>query len=420
MVPGRGRLLKGQFSWKLLVKVIEREQQTDEPNGTIVEINDIFFHVSDIKIWKHVQSQLAKLPGAQVIVNRKECKAEKPPVDCTHTFQPSEEGKKALGDVKLVISVSKRFLESHERGIAIYSRGNLHEVKPVQSDNYVFGEIDVPGIEDDDSPISPFDVSRSQRLNPNNELVKALHKFIERHVKEVRNEREKKKQEKRAIEEATKLREHAREIARVLNEDFARVGLNIPKVETDSSGKHDLRETEGGGRNVSVEVEGQAGKAIGTEYTAPPPPGPEARLAGHGEECKPEKPPDAGDAGGNKARRPLAAGRHSDAIQPLGGFGVQYEHMGKDAARSKYLREERCILINLDHPQLETARGGGTVESPAFRRLAVEVAFTEYALALAFELAQQEGNFHELTDPIDAIRDTLNRIAVVGARLYLG
>jgi len=52
--------------------------------------------------------------------------------------------------------------------------------------------------------------------------------------------------------------------------------------------------------------------------------------------------------------------------------------------------------------------------------LAVEVAFSEYALALAFEMAQQEGKFHELTDPIDTIRETLNRIAVAGARLYAG
>lgn len=402
------------------VEIIEREEQTDKPNGTVVEIDDIRFHVSEAQISNFVQRHLAGWRGAQVLVNGRECKVAKPPVARTYEFEPSEEDRKILGEVKLVVNVSRRFLDPRERGIAVYSRGVLHEIKPIEDDNYLFGQIDVPGIEDDDSPIPPFDVSRSLRLNPNNELVKALHKFIEQRIREVRNERKKESQEKQATEEAKKLEEHAKDIARVLNEDFARVGHNMPKVETDSSGRHDLCETEVGQTGRSVNGEGQGGQTIEREFTIPPPPGPEGRLESHDEEWKPERPTSPGDTGSNKADRPRDAERHGGAPQPLGGFGVQYEHMGKDADRSKYLRAERCILINLDHPQLETARGGGTVESPAFRRLAVEVAFSEYALALAFELAQQEGYFHELTDPIDAIRETLNRIAVAGARLYAG
>jgi len=203
------------------VREIEREEPTDQPNGTVVEIDEILFHVSHTRIWNYVQCQLAKWPGAQVIVNNEECRIAKPPVASTDVFEPDEEERETLGDVKLVINVSANFLEPHQRGIAIYSHGILHESKPVQGDNYVFGEIDVPAIEDDDSPISPFDVSRSVRLNPNNQLVQVLHKFIDRHVKEVRDRRKRESQEKQAVDEAMKLEEHASEIARMLNRDFA-------------------------------------------------------------------------------------------------------------------------------------------------------------------------------------------------------
>jgi hypothetical protein len=391
------------------VEVIAREQPTNEPNGTVVEIEDVHFHVNETRIRNHAKRQLAEWPGAQVLINGKECTAEKPPVAKSYSFEPNEEARKALGKVKLIVNVAERFLEPHERGITIYSRGVLHEVKQVQQDNYLFGEIDVPRIEDDDSPIPPFDASRSLKLNAHNELVKALHKFIDQHVKEIREERARENQEKQATEEARKLEEHANQIARVLNEDFTKVGRNIPRIEADSPGQHDLREAEEAGSRVAGKAEGA--EVGGTEYRAPPRTVPEAGPKGHGEECDPKS---------FVGARPPGFATPCNVLQPLGGFEVKYENMGQDAGRSKYLQQDRSILINLGHPQLEAARGGGTVSSPAFRRLAVEVAFSEYAMALAFELAQREGNFHELTDPIDAIRETLNRVALAGARLYTG
>lgn len=42
---------------------------------------------------------------------------------------------------------------------------------------YIFGEIDVPSLEED-SPIPAYDVSRSMRLNPSNPVVQALYAFV--------------------------------------------------------------------------------------------------------------------------------------------------------------------------------------------------------------------------------------------------
>src|SRR5262249_57305345 len=80
-----------------------------------------------------------------------------------------------LGDVELILKTSKRPLEEDERGISVFSRGIWHATTLAGSEgkdmsHYIFGEIDVPRLEDDTSPIPPSDVSRSIALNPNNEL----------------------------------------------------------------------------------------------------------------------------------------------------------------------------------------------------------------------------------------------------------
>jgi hypothetical protein len=91
--------------------------------------------------------------------------------------------------------------------------------------------------------------------------------------------------------------------------------------------------------------------------------------------------------------------------------------LGAESPRAKYSGEDRTIYINIDHPQLVAARGIGTTEDVTFRRLAYEVAFTEYAIALAYELALR-GEFMDFDEPVGEIRDTVNRLATKGASLY--
>jgi hypothetical protein len=94
--------------------------------------------------------------------------------------------------------------------------------------------------------------------------------------------------------------------------------------------------------------------------------------------------------------------------------------MGEDSHRAHYARDERVIYVNLDHPQFVAARQAiETVEDVVFRRLAYEVAFAEYAVALASELAARD-EYLDPSDPIVDIRDTLNRLARKAARLYAG
>ena len=49
--------------------------------------------------------------------------------------------------------------------------------------------------------------------------------------------------------------------------------------------------------------------------------------------------------------------------------------------------------------------------------LSVEVAFTEYAIAISSELGKR-GEYSDWTDPIYEVRETVNRLGRKGARLY--
>jgi hypothetical protein len=71
----------------------------------------------------------------------------------------------------------------------------------------------------------------------------------------------------------------------------------------------------------------------------------------------------------------------------------------------------------LDHPQIAAALQLTNTEDAVFRRLAYEVAFTEYAIALASELAGT-GYFLDVMEPVTEIRETVNRLARSAAALY--
>ena len=73
--------------------------------------------------------------------------------------------------------------------------------------------------------------------------------------------------------------------------------------------------------------------------------------------------------------------------------------------------------MNLDHPQVAAAKQGRSAEDPTFRRLVYEVAFAEYAVALASELASNN-EYLDASDPIVDIRECLNRLARKAAILY--
>ena len=253
------------------------------------------------------------------------------------------------------------------------------------------------------------------QLNPSNDLVREILAFIHESVEQVRRELLEAERRRKATEEARKLAAEAQEIAKVINEDFEDFRSKVGKVRAKVLRGSDLHRTRDEGGATEVEV--IPGKETPAEVVAPTgSPGATGEGGGGGGEPRnllPELAPT--ESGESKGKITEGMARKA---RPRGGFQVKFEAMGAESHRAKYVSDERTIYINLDHPQIVAARGGGTVEDPVFRRLAYEVAFSEYAIALAMELAQLDGYYRDPTDPIFDIGETLNRLARKGARLY--
>jgi hypothetical protein len=402
------------------VRGLEQEVTTDAENGTIVDIEGVQLRSLDqAGVIKYVERHLARWPKhCSVFVNIHECEVLEPPTADEIQVLPDELERRLLGDVRLVIKVAKAPLEEDLVGIAIFSNGVWHETtlaggegRPMS--HYIFGEIEVSRLDDDTTPIAPFDLTRSMRLNPSNELVQAIYAFINRNVESVRKRLVEVDRALRDEEAARHLAREASKIASIINADFNEFRQRLAKVKAQVAGGSDLYsgpDTEGiddflqPGNEVSAELSGAAGGL-----------GADGHSADGGEEPRQLGPIlDETDGGPEAARRVSAGG---EKRQPRGGFNVEFRNSGEESDRAQYVPGDRTIYVNLDHPQLAAARGDGSEDDPVFRRLAYEVAFVEYAMALAHEL-DARGEYIEPYEPIYDIKSTVNRVARLGAALY--
>lgn len=414
------------------VTVLERSVPTTEPNGTKVEIEQIHLRTLDVEGTRAlIERHLARLPKhITIFVNKQECQYVDPPYSKEQTFQPSEEQKAILGNVTLTVRVAKAPLDEALRGIAISSYGNWHATTLAGSEGrdfsqYIYGFVDLPCLEDDESEIKPFDMSRSMRLNPNNTVVRYALAFISQGVEHVRKGILEEDKKRRQTEEAKRLDKEGRKIAEILNQDFESFRKMLARSRAKARGTIDVHDVslEGGeddqdlvlGDQQPAEIVDQTGgpNGGGIDGISPPPgPGPEPRPPLPSDEplVAPPKDDSAQTAG-------RMAGGSGKAPKARGGFSVQFKNNGKEGHRAFYERDSRVIVINLDHPQIAAAKGKQDADSPAFRRLSYEVAFSEYAVALQRDLVARN-EYLEMDEPLSQVRETLNRLARSAAPLY--
>lgn len=400
------------------VRVVERDVPSKESNGTTVEISEINLKPLDVgSIIKEIERHIAHWPNATVFVGHHECAYIEPAAatveKITTKGTPLEP---MLRDVELILKVAKAPLASENQGVSITSGGVLHETTLAGCDrrpfaNYVFGQIEVPSLATDKSPITPFDMSRSMKLNPQNETVQAIHAFLGMNIERVCRELEKQDRARRQREDSQHLQREADAIADMINQDFKNWRGRIQQVLSKTSGAHDKQpaivsgdgEELGGDGDISATLVADDGGIElgggGGVHVTPKRSGPTYRDDKEGVE--------------RVAKKQTDPNRTSSG----GGFKVDFREMGAEEARARYDRQERTILINLDHPQILAAKGVGGIEDAAFKRLSYEVAFSEYAIALAVELAN-EGYFLDPSEPITEIRETMNRLATLAAVLY--
>ena len=403
------------------VRTIEREAPTTAPNGTNIEIEGIHLRKLDqAGIIRYIERHLTKWPkGATVFVNNHECEFSEPAVAREVRFRPDEPLRTRLGDVELTLKVAKAPLDEDLRGVSIYSNGVMHETTLAgfegrEMSQYIFGEIDVPRLDDDTSPMRPFDLSRSLQLNRNNPLVQAIYAFIGPRIDQLRRELLADERKRRASAEAKRLGKQAAEIAKVINEDFRDFRERVAKARAKAAGVSDPYRTPVDGSDQDDLI---YGAELPAEVVSEPGESGSQSGSGSSDVATPEPTPQVVPGTPESEKQGQRAGGTGKRRRPRGGFQVKFDYMGMAEFRAKYVPEERAIYINLDHPQLAAAKGSSSIDDPTFKRLAYEVSFAEYAVALASELAARD----EYLDPSDSIvdiRETINRVARKGASLY--
>ena len=222
------------------------DEPCDEPNGTTVSILDINLdrvrRASIIEyIERHLQAFRAKAPD--VAIDDHLCTYREPPIAEVLSFSPSDSQRQVLGDVKLIVKVAAAPIPSAEQGISVTSGiGNLVAIEHAgieskEFGNYLFGDIDVPSLEQHPSPIEPYDATRSLQLNPQHPVVAVLLGFIGSKLEEVRANLVRRSKEARKTEQARRLAAEADRIAEILNEDFRKISERLHEIRAASSRK---------------------------------------------------------------------------------------------------------------------------------------------------------------------------------------
>lgn len=401
------------------VRTLTAEEATDEPNGTTIEITGIKLPKLDPQaIVSLVERHLAAWPNkdAIVVVNGHVCEYSEPPIRFERSFRPSAEEQAEIGDVELVVKVAKAPLDEELRGIGVFANGVWHEttlagLERKEYADYLFGEIDVPSL-DEEHELPAFDASRRQQLNRENPVVRRLIPFIGRSLEDVRAELATEAKTQKESEQAKRLAREAEKIENIINEDFQTWRSRVSKVLAKARAGADAgAKTEGGGTDPDELILGGDVPAVVVDGSD----------IGHGNgHGGGGEPPTAGPLLEPKSDgAPLGAptGGTGERKRSRGGFSVEFANLGANDYRAKYVAERRGIYINLDHDQVKTALGDREISDPVFRRLAYEVALTEYAFALAAELDQRQW-FSDTGDALFEIRDTIDRVAKLAAGMY--
>lgn len=410
----REKIVKAEDGKPFPVKNIVVDEKTSDDDGTIVEVRD--FNIKRPKvdkvisfIEKHLSSFRKK---AHVTINGHVCQFQEPPSIEQFIKKPPPEVSQHIGDnVELVVKISPIPLDTDTKGIDILSHGIWHEttlagIESKDRANYIFGEVDVPILEDGEWKIPTFDNTRNNILNRQNPIVVVLLGWISDELEEIRKILVKKEKEKRESEIQQQLEKEAERIEEVLNDDFIQQELEL-----------ELRQriaTRSGDKSVDeiLDEKGSLFPGDGDETTPfdqtgqPHGQGNKGQMAGEGETPRPGPSLRPGDEKGSK--RSAAEGRRKRRRSV---FSIEYEHATKASRRSRYDADTKTININMDHPQIASAfdAGGRQTKSRQFREISYEVAVVEYALALPYERLERM-DYYPAEEALFDVSETIDRV----------
>jgi hypothetical protein len=396
------------------VNEIAIDESTDQDDGTVIEIREFLTSRLDIDATiSYIEKHLARYRlWANVSINGHMCKFKEPPALQTVTVAAPVEIEQYIGKPILTIKVAPFSLDPDERGIDILSEGIWHEttlgdIEGKELSERIFGEVDVPFLEQVNDDIPPFDNTRNNLLNRANPRIVILIGWISQELEKIRQTLVQEEKERRKSEQAKKLEQEARRMADILNEDFKNLMIDLEisrRITGKSKDKTDEVTSSQGtvlpGNGEQISEWQQAGQLHGDGHRGKNPPGEgdlprEGPSLIHGASKGSQK---ESDNSGNKRRSGL--------------FSIEFVNSTVDYPRSQYKRDEHKILINLDHPQIALAlkESGGSQDSRHFLAIVYEVAAVEYAQAIPFERIQQ-GEQVDAADALFAVGDTIDRVS---------
>ena len=395
------------------VKQIVTDEQTNEQDGTLVTVTAFASRSkpSVEKVVRYATRFLGRFKGrAQVRINGITCEYKEPAHEIIARCHPPQVLESHLGNVELIVKKARVPLQKELQGIDILSNGILHETTLVGIEDgeharYIFGEVEVPVLEDGEWDIPPFDNTRNLQLNDQNPVVARLKGWLTQELKTVHARLALEAEEKRRSDQAKRLRKEAKRISDILNDDFVEQELKLERARraTDRAGAMAVEDTSGndgvlpGEGDIPTNLQ-QAGNEHGE--------GNGGSEAGEGETPRPGPSLIEGEDKGTRAGQKEGKQRRRRGI-----FSLDYENASEEEERSRFEPETKTIWINLDHLQIARAleMSKGKTSGLQFREMSYEVAAVEYSLAL--EHVRVENN--EANDPEDSlynVRETLDRI----------
>ena len=422
------QVIKRSDGREIPISWIIRENPSSEQNGTTVSIVNL--HIKKLKtaaiidyVERHLQAFRSSNP--EVAIGNHVCVYREPEIDEEFTFEPTPSQRAILNDTRLFVKVSRIPLAKENVGIAVTAGfGNLVAmesagVEQKECGNFLFGDIDVPELEASNSPLEPYDSTRSLNLNPQHPVVKVLVGFIGSKLEEIRGTLVRRTKEARKTELHRRLFLEADQIAKLLNKDFQGITERLGKIHATSERSRAVgTQSVGDGDDEWVSGDQQAGtlnKRRKTSKNGSPNGKPND---GDGDKVPPDIPyPGVPDEEGDNTVEPVARGS-GRLKRPKGGFSVEYKNLGKDEGRSFYDSESLTIFINLDNRLVKTALGDGGIDNIAFRRLSYEIAFSEYAMGLGYEIWRNDPHI-PADDLLYEVRSTINRISDSATQLYM-
>tara|TARA_Y100001935_G_scaffold104760_1_gene86925 strand:- start:325 stop:1953 length:1629 start_codon:yes stop_codon:yes gene_type:complete len=386
-------------------------KKIDEPNGTTIEISDLYLKENEKNTVEFIEKHLGSYrKDAEIWVNDHQCKYKEPAAEKTYKFN-TKSTHPELGDIDLIIKVSKEPLDNDKIGIRINSNTilmgqTLCGAEGKEMSNFIFGEIDCPRIDEEEHDISASTMARDLTLHPDNPIVKSLFTFIGPNVEKVRLELVEDNNKKKQSEKAKKFQKLEDELQKKFNSHFQKYKDKIiMKVNRTSDGNVGVTETFNANKDnpegsLSVGDELEAIIKFNNKILKFP--------GGELERIHPKRPKDKElqEIKDQKKRAKKANGEGKNKSKGGSSFKVEYRANGKENPRAKFLQDINTVFINTDHPYIKKMEKESKDDDTLFKTITYDIAFTEYALGLT-NILWQNRFYKENTD------EYLNEVRII-------